>query len=66
MPARGNARAALQLTATSRTSFANRKLSFRNLLSVVALFANGDLSAPACCMSRDRECSRLRIDRPET
>lgn len=43
----------LQFTATSRTILASRKLSFRKLLGVVALFANGVLGVSACRMSRD-------------
>ncbi len=44
---------ALQFTATSRTIFSSRKLPFRKLLGVVALFANGVLGVSACRMSRD-------------
>ncbi|MEH3103526.1 MAG: IS1595 family transposase [Sphingomonas phyllosphaerae] len=43
----------LQFTATSRTILASRKLPFRKLLGVVALFANGVLGVSACRMSRD-------------
>lgn len=43
----------LQFTATSRTIFASRKLPYRKLLGVVALFANGVLGVSACRMSRD-------------
>ena len=39
------------------TIFANRKLSFRKLLGVVALFANGVLGVAACRMSRDLSLS---------
>jgi len=43
----------LQFTATSQTIFASRKLPFRKLLGVIALFANGVLGVSASRLSRD-------------
>ena len=47
----------LQFTATSRTIFASRKLSFLKLLGVVLLFVNGVSGVAACRMSRELNIS---------
>lgn len=43
----------LQFTATSKTLFHGHKLSFRKLLAVVVLFANGVNGVAACRLSRE-------------
>lgn len=43
----------LQFTATSKTPFASHKLSFRKLLAIAALFANGVNGVAACRLARE-------------
>jgi transposase-like protein len=47
----------LQFTVTSKTILASRKLPFRDLLAVIAIFTNGVVGVAACRMQREIQIS---------